>query len=213
MKHSVLVIGLGRFGTSVARELMRLGHDVLAVDRDERPVNEIAPLVTQALQVDASDVDGLKAIGAGEFDHAIVAISSDAEPSIFATMALKQLGVGNVVAKAGTPLHGSILERVGADRVVYPELEVGARVAHLFAYPSITDYIDVAPGFGIAMLRPPEPFIGKTLGELDLARRELSAVALRRGDKVTVNPANSERLVAGDQLILVGRDAGLGKLS
>jgi trk system potassium uptake protein TrkA len=212
MKHSVLVIGLGRFGTSAARELMRLGHDVLAVDRDEGPINEIAPVVTQALQVDASDVDGLKAIGASEFDHAIVAISSAAEPSIFATMALKQLGVRNVVAKAGTPLHGAILERVGADRVVYPEREIGARVAHLFPYPSVVDYMDIAPGFGITMLRPPAAFIGKTLGELDLGRRQLSPVALRRGDKVTVNPSPSERLADTDMLILVGRDSGLEKL-
>lgn len=212
MKHSVLVIGLGRFGTSAARELMRLGHDVLAVDRDEQPVNDIAPVVTQALQADASDVDALKAIGAGEFDHAIVAISSATEASIFATLALKQLGVRNVVAKAGTALHGTILERVGADRVVYPEREMGIRVAHIFAYPNVIDYIDTAPGFGISMLRPPSDSIGKTLSELDLGRRQLSPVALRRGDRVTVNPASSETIQEGDLLILVGRDSGLEHL-
>jgi trk system potassium uptake protein TrkA len=212
MKQSVLVIGLGRFGTSAARELMRLGHDVLAVDRDEQPVNDIAPVVTQALQADASDVDALKAIGAGEFDHAIVAISSATEASIFATLALKQLGVRNVVAKAGTALHGTILERVGADRVVYPEREMGVRVAHIFAYPNVIDYIDTAPGFGITMLRPPAGSIGKTLTELDLGRRQLSPVALRRGDRVTVNPASSEIIQDGDLLILVGRDSGLEHL-
>jgi trk system potassium uptake protein len=209
MKQSILVIGLGRFGTAAARELMRLGHDVLAVDRDEQRVNDIAPVVTHALQVDASDVDALKAIGAGEFDHAIVAISSAAEPSIFATMALKQLGVRNVVAKAGTSLHGTILERVGADRVVYPEREIGVRVAHIFAYPDVIDYIDIASGFGIAMLRPPAGSVGKTLADLDLGRRQLSPVALRRGDRVTVNPAPSETITEGDLLILVGRDSGL----
>lgn len=212
MKQSVLVIGLGRFGTSAARELMRLGHDVLAVDRDEQPVNDIAPVVTQALQADASDVDALKAIGAGEFDHAIVAISSATEASIFATLALKQLGVRNVVAKAGTALHGTILERVGADRVVYPEREMGVRVAHIFAYPNVIDYIDTAPGFGISMLRAPSESIGKTLTDLDLGRRELSPVALRRGDRVTVNPPSSEIIKDGDLLILVGRDSGLEHL-
>ena len=212
MKQSVLVIGLGRFGTSAARELMRLGHDVLAVDRDEQPVNDIAPVVTQALQADASDVDALKAIGANEFDHAIVAISSATEASIFATLALKQLGVRNVVAKAGTALHGTILERVGADRVVYPEREMGIRVAHIFAYPNVIDYIDTAPAFGIAMLRPPAGSVGKTLTELDLGRRQLSPVALRRGDRVTVNPALSETIQDGDLLILVGRDSGLEQL-
>jgi trk system potassium uptake protein TrkA len=213
MKQSVLVIGLGRFGSAAARELMRLGHDVLAVDRDEQPVNDIAPDVTHAVQADASDVDALKAVGAGDFDHAIVAISSAAEPSIFATMALKQLGVRNVVAKAGTSLHGSILERVGADRVVYPEREMGARVAHLFAYPNVLDYLDVAPSFGLVLLRPPESFVGRPLGELELpAKLQLSPIALRRGERVVVNPARDERIQPGDQLILIGRDAGLAQL-
>jgi trk system potassium uptake protein TrkA len=193
---------------------MRLGHEVLAVDHDEGLVNDLAPDVTHAVQLDASDIDALKAIGAGEFEHAIVAISGQAEPSIFATMALKQLGVANVVAKAGTALHGSILERVGADRVVYPEREMGARVAHLFAYPDVLDYLDVAPGFGLVMLRPPQAFVGKTLGELELPRRlQLSPIALRRGDKVTVNPHHSEQIKADDQLILIGRDEGLNRLS
>ena len=171
MKHSVLVIGLGRFGTAAARELMRLGHDVLAVDSDEAAVNEIAPEVTQALQLDAADLEALKGIGAGEFDHAIVAISGQGEPSVFATMALKQLGVGNVVSKAGTPLHGAILERVGADRVVFPEREMGVRIAHLFAYPNVIDYVDVAPGFGLVVVRPPAEFVGRSLRELDLGGR------------------------------------------
>lgn len=213
MKHSVLVIGLGRFGTAAARELMRLGHEVLAVDRDEALVNDVAADVTHAAQLDASDIDALRSIGAGDFEHAIVAISGDPQPSIFATMALKQLGVPNVVAKAGTSLHGQILERVGADRVVYPELEMGARVAHVFAHPDVVDYIDVAPGFGIVMLTPPDGFVGRTLGELDLpARLRLSPIALQRGDRVAVNPGRDERIEAGDQLILIGRDEGLARI-
>ena len=213
MKQSILVIGLGRFGWAAALELMRLGHDVMAVDRDETIVNDIAPEVTHALQLDATDVDALKGIGAGEFDHAIVAISGSAEPSVFTTMALKQLGVGNVVAKAGSALHGAILERVGADRVVYPEREMGVRVAHLFAYPNVVDYIDVSPEFGLVMLRPPAAFIGRTLRELDPAGRyQLTPVALRRGERLTVNPADDERIEAGDMLIVVGRDDGLARL-
>ena len=213
MKHSVLVVGLGRFGTSAAMELMRLGHEVLAVDRDEARVNDVAPDVTHAVQLDASDLDALTGIGAGEFEHAIVAMSGHTEPSIFATMALKQLGVRNVVAKAGSALHGSILERVGADRVVYPEREMGARVAHLFAYPIVLDYIDVAPGFGLVMLRPPESFVGRTIGELELPQKfQLSPIALRRGDRVVVNPHRDEKVAIGDLLILAGRDTGLAKL-
>ena len=207
MKQSVLVIGLGRFGSAAALELMALGHEVLAVDRDEARVNDIAPDVTHAVQADASDTDALQAIGAADFAHAIVAISSEAEPSIFATMALRNLGVENVIAKAGTALHGAILERVGATRVVYPEREMGARVAHSFDTRHVLDYLDVAPGFGIVRFIPPQGWIGKSLGELDLASRfNLTVIALRRGGNVTVNPGADQRIAADDELVLVGGD-------
>jgi trk system potassium uptake protein TrkA len=214
MAHSVLVVGLGRFGTAAALELMALGHEVLAVDVDERQVNDIAPNVTHAVEADASDEDALRSIGAGEFDHAIVAISGVTEASIFATMALRNLGVRSIIAKAATTLHGSILERVGADRVVYPEREMGTRVAHSFSIANIEDYLDVAPRFGIVKVRPPASFIGRTLRELDLAGRlSLTPIALRRGDNVTVNPHRDERIGDQDELILIGRDDRLARLS
>jgi len=213
MKHSVLVIGLGRFGTAAALELTALGHDVMAVDSDESRVNDLAAEVTQAFQLDASDEDALRSIGAGEFQHAIVAISSSSEASIFATMALKNLGVTNVIAKAASSLHGRILERVGADRVVYPEREMGARVGHTFSIPNVIDYIDVAPRFGIVKVKPPESFVGKTLRELDMANRfRLTPIALRRGAEVTVNPQRDEQVLATDELILIGLDEGLERL-
>lgn len=212
MKQSVLVIGLGRFGTAAARELMALGHDVLAIDRDEALVNEIAPDVTSAVQADASDSDALRALGAADFAHAFVAISGDVESSIFATMALRNLGVGNVIAKAGTPLHGSILERVGATRVVYPEGEMGARVAHAFADPNVIDYLDVAPGFGIVRFTSPPGWGGRTLGELDVAGRGLTVIALRRGDRLTISPGPDTRVESGDELVLIGADDGLAQL-
>jgi trk system potassium uptake protein TrkA len=213
MKQSILVIGLGRFGMAAARELMALGNEVLAIDSSEARVNEIAPEVTHAIELDASDEDALRAVGAGEFQHAIVAISTNVEASIFATMALKNLGVGNVIAKAATPLHGTILERVGADRVVYPEREMGTRVAHTFSIRTVIDYIDVAPGFGIVKVHPPRSFVGKTLKELDLANRfRLTPIALRRGNEVTVNPHRDDRIAATDELILIGLDARLEEL-
>jgi trk system potassium uptake protein len=214
MKTSVLVIGLGRFGSSAARELMKLGHEVLAIDSSETIVNDIAPEVTHAVQLDAADEAALRAIGAAEFDHAIVAISSGVEASIFATMALKKLGVRNVIAKAGNPLHGVILERVGASRVVYPEREMGQRVAHSFSVGNVLDYLDVAPRFGIVKVRPPEAFVGRTLKDLDLSGRlRLTPIALRRGDDVTVNPHRDEVVRASDELLLIGRDDKLEELS
>jgi trk system potassium uptake protein TrkA len=209
----VLVIGLGRFGTAAALELMALDHEVLAIDKDEALVNAIAPEVTHAIQLDASDDGALKAVGAADFEYAIVAISGSTEASIFATMALKNLGVRHVIAKAATGLHGSILERVGADRVAYPEREMGIRVAHTFSLRNVIDYIDVAPGFGIVKIHPPASFIGKTLRELDLTNRfKLTPVALRRGTKVTVNPHREETIAAGDELMLIGADAKLEEL-
>jgi trk system potassium uptake protein TrkA len=213
VRHQVLVIGLGRFGTAVALELTELGHEVLAVDRDEGVVNEIASKVTHAVQLDATDEDALRAVGAGDFRFAVVAISSAAEASIFATMALHDLGVGTVIAKASDALHGEILRRVGATRVVYPEREAGQRVAHLFAVPQVVDYLDVGPRYGIQKLHPPEAWIGRSLGQLDLpGRLKLTPIALRHGKDVTVNPRDVELIKEGDELILIGLDEKLEHL-
>jgi trk system potassium uptake protein TrkA len=206
-RQQVLVIGLGRFGTAVARELERLGHEVLAVDVSEQAVNDVARDVTHAVQLDASDENALRSVGADQFQTGIVAISSKAEPSIFATMVLKRLGVRNVIAKAGDRLHGEILTRVGADRVILPEQETGTRLAHSFNVPNVIDYLDVGPSFGIEKVRPPAAFVGKTLGELELKNRMgVTPIAIRRGQDVIINPAREERVAEGDELILIGRD-------
>jgi trk system potassium uptake protein TrkA len=213
MKSSILVIGLGRFGSAAARELEQLGNEVLAIDRDEAAVNEIAPEVTHAVQLDASDEAALRSVGAGEFEYAIVAISSVSEASIFATMALKNLGVRHVIAKAATPLHGAILERVGADRVVYPEREMGTSVAHSLAIPAVIDYLDVAPRFGIVKVTPPASFIGRSLKDIDLpGRLQVSPIALRRGTEVTFNPHRDMVIGAKDELILMGSDEHLEQI-
>lgn len=207
MKQQVLVVGLGRFGSAVARELHALGHEVMAVDASEATVNDIAPEVTHAVQLDASDEGALRAAGAAEFGTAVVAISSATEASIFATMALKRLGVPTVIAKASGALHGAILERIGADRVVYPEREAGIDVAHTFRIPHVLDYIDLAPRFGIAKISVPSTFVGRSMRELDLAARfKVTPIALRRGDNVTVNPHREEKLQDGDELVLIGLD-------
>jgi trk system potassium uptake protein len=211
--EQVVVIGLGRFGSAVALELERLGHEVLAIDRSEQRVNDIARDVTHALELDAADEDALRGAGAADFTTAIVAISSDAESSIFATMVLKRLGVRNVIAKAGSVLHGEILARAGADRVVFPERETGLRLAHSFNVPNVIDYLDVAPGFGIEKLRAPKSFIGRTLGDLNLkGTLGLVPIAVRRGSQVFVNPARDERIGETDELILIGRDEKLERL-
>jgi trk system potassium uptake protein len=210
MRQQVLVVGLGRFGSALARELHALGHEVMAVDASEETVNDVAADVTHAVQLDASDESALRAAGAAEFQTAVVAISSAVEASIFATMALKRLGVPMVIAKASSELHGAILDRIGADRVVYPEREAGIDVAHTFGIPNVLDYIDLAPRFGIAKISVPSTFVGLTLRELDLTTRfKVTPIALRRGQAVTVNPHREERLAEGDELVLIGLDEQL----
>lgn len=214
MGSQVMVVGLGRFGRSAAIELEALGHEVLAVDRDETLVSEIAPRVTHAVQLDATDPDALAAVGAGDFPYAIVAISSHAEASIVATMALREVGVGTIVAKAATELQGRILERVGAARVVYPERETGLRVAHTLQAPHVLHYLDLAPRYGVARVRPWSTAVGRTVGELDLGvTHRLNLIAILRGTTVLVNPHREERIMSSDELLLLGRDEQLARVS
>lgn len=209
-RRQVAVLGLGRFGQAVALELTRLGHDVLAVDRDERVVQSIADDVTHAVQADITDPDALEALGLADFDTAIVAVSETLEASIMATVLLRRIGVRRIIAKAAHDLHGSILEQVGAMRVVYPERETGFRVAHSFHAPGVQDYLDAAPGYGIARVAIAPSWAGKTIGEIDLAGScRLTALAVTRAGSVVLNPSPDELLRDGDALIVAGRDEDL----
>lgn len=213
MARQIMVLGTGRFGSAIARELERIGNEVLAMDRDPRAVEAIADHVTHALTADVTDQEILKGFGPEDFDAAVVAIGTDERSSIMATLILKRLGVRLVLSKAQNELHGEILSMVGADRVVYPERETGTRVAHSLLMPLVvTDYFDVGPGYGLAKLRAAK-MAGKTLEELDLRGSfGVTPLFLRRRDKVLMNPHREERLEAGDELTVAGRDDQLEKL-
>jgi trk system potassium uptake protein TrkA len=214
MGEQVIVVGLGRFGAAAARTLHALGHEILAVDAAEEVVNEIAPDVTHAVQADASDENALRALGAANFDTAVVAMSSNVEASIFATLALKRLGVRTVIAKAANEIHGEILERVGANRVVYAEREAGEAVAHTIRIPAAVEYLDLAPSHGIAKLRVPDWCVGRSLQEVDLAGRfRLSTLALVRANSVLVNPSRVEVLRSDDELVLLGNDDQIARVT
>jgi trk system potassium uptake protein TrkA len=212
VKRNVAVLGLGRFGQAVALELTRLGHEVLAVDADEKQVAAIAGEVTHAVQADLTDGDALAELGLGEFDTVIVAMSSSLEASVLATAHVRALGGRRIIAKVASDLHGSILRQVGATRVVLPERETGQRLARSFAAPAVLDYLDVAPGYGIARVRVDVGLDGRRVGELGLGERGLTLVALHRGGRVTLNPADGEQLRTGDDLIVAGRDEDLEHL-
>lgn len=208
-----MVVGVGRFGSAVARELERLGNEVLAVDRDSRAIEDIADDVTSAVSADVTVPETLQELGAADFDAAVVAIGADERSSILATVVLKRLGVRRIVAKAQNPLHGEILSMIGADRVILPESEAGTRVAHTLAMPMLVkEYFDVGPGYGLAKLDM-SAFAGKTLAELELrARYGVTPLFLRRKERVLVNPHETERIEPGDELTVAGRDELLEKL-
>jgi trk system potassium uptake protein TrkA len=212
-KRQVAVLGLGRFGATVARELTRLGHEVLAIDSDERTVQGLVDQVTHAVQADVTDEEALRELGIGDFDTVIIGVSSSLEASILATVLVQRLGVKRVLAKAANALHGSILEQVGASRAVYPEHETGTRLAHSFVAPGVRDYLDAAPGYGFARVAVPEAWIGRKLGELEPRKTcGLTPMALRRGGTITLNPHPSEALQPGDELIVAGLDEDLERL-
>jgi trk system potassium uptake protein len=212
-RRQVAVLGLGRFGSALARELARLGHDVLAVDSDERRVEELAAEVTHAAQADITDQEALQDLGLADFDTVIVAVSGQLEVSVLTTALLKRLRVRRIVSKAATDLHGSILQEVGAHRVVFPERDTGVRLAHSFAAPGVLDYLDVAPGYGLARVPVSEQWVGKTIAELDLQRScGVSVMILARGDTVLLLPEEAEALRPRDALIIAGRDEDLERL-
>ncbi|ACA59889.1 potassium channel family protein [Candidatus Desulforudis audaxviator] len=207
------VIGLGRFGSSVATTLARMGYDVLAVDTDEQKVERIVDRVTHAVQADALDDESLKALGMRNFDVVIVAIGHDMQASILTTVMLKEMGVRTVVAKANTELHGRVLARVGADKVVFPERDMGVRVARSLVSKNLLDHIDLSPDFSIVELVTPKDFVGKSLLEAGVrGRYGVNILAIRRGTEVLIAPGAKEVIREGDVLVAIGRNERLEKL-
>ena len=215
-KKQVIVIGLGRFGSNVARTLYRMGHDVLAVDLDERLVQEVMADVTYAIKADATNEAVLRELGVLNFDSAVVAVGSDIEANVMCTVLLKGLGVPYIAARARTTLHGKALERVGANRVIYPEREMGSRVARTLFNPDVIEYMELASGFGISKMKAPPALEGLTLKEAGLSgtrdKYSLSILAVRRGKDLILLPSEEERLRSGDLLILANKDDMLDRL-
>jgi trk system potassium uptake protein TrkA len=220
------VIGLGSFGMAIAQNLAERGYEVLAIDEDERRVEEAAEVVAQAILLDATDEKALMGVGIDEVDVAVVSIGQNTEASILVTLILKELGVSTVVAKALTPLQGRVLTKVGADRVVYPERDMGIRIAEGLVSPKIFDYIEVSPTHSIIELIAPNQFEGKSIREIDLRKRYgVDLVAIKRKipelaedgraefrEVVLVAPQPQEEIVQGDLLVLLGSYENLGKI-
>ncbi len=200
--NGILVLGLGRFGGAIAETLVELGHEVLAVDIDQKIVQSYAGRLTHVVEADTTDEEALRQIGADEFDCAVVAIGTDIEASILTTAVLVDLGVETIWAKAITAAHGRILERVGATRVVLPEHEMGERVAHLVVGRAL-NYIEFEDGFALVETKPPREYVGKTLGEAGIRKAHgVTVVCIKRRDE-DFTYATADTVIGADDLLIV----------
>ncbi|MCC6791144.1 MAG: TrkA family potassium uptake protein [Thermomicrobiales bacterium] len=207
LANRVAVIGLGRFGTSVARTLHDLGYEVTAIDSDQHRIEDASDFTSLAAQGDATDEDLLRSLDVGHSDVAIVSMSSNLEASILATLQLKRIGVPWVVAKARAELHGELLRRIGADRVILPERDAGVRLARSLAVRSINDYISLSPTSGVAKFIVPPHFTGKTIQDLlSACKAKLSVLLIKRGQTLIVSPSFVETIQPRDELVVVGPD-------
>jgi trk system potassium uptake protein len=207
------VIGLGRFGSSVALSLYRQGYDVMAVDTDEERIQKFSDEATHVVQADSTDENALNALGIRNFDVVVVAIGEDIQANVMTTLLLKELGVPYVVAKAKNSLHGRMLEKVGADKVVYPERDMGARVAHNIISRNVLDYIELSPNLSIVEVKAPQELIDKSLQEANLRPRfGINVVAIKRGEELNVSPKAEDTILAGDVLVVIGGNEGIQSL-
>ncbi|AZR73673.1 potassium uptake system protein [Anoxybacter fermentans] len=212
MKQFV-VIGLGRFGSSVARTLCQKGFDVLAIDIDEERVQALADEVTHAVQADATDEEAMKSLGIRNFDIAIISIGTDIHSNILTTLLVKELGVKYVVVKAQTELHGKVLTKIGADKVVYPERDMGVRVANSLISSNVLDLIEVSPEYTIAEVTASPKLYGHTLSDLQFRTRfGVNVIAIKNGDKINVTPRATDEIKKGDILIVIGENENLERL-
>lgn len=204
MKQFV-VIGLGRFGSSVARALYSMNHDILAIDKDEERVQEISDYVTHAVQADATDENVLKSLGLRNFDVAVVTTSMDIQSSILITLLCKEMGVRFVIAKAQNDLHAKVLYKIGADKVVFPERDMALRVAHNLVSSNILDYIEVAPDYSLVEIEALPRWVGCTLKELNMREKYgINVLAIKHGKDINVSPKGEDIINREDILVVIG---------
>ena len=206
MKRQYLVIGLGRFGTSLSTYLHSLGAEVMAVDKKEALVNEIADSVTYSLIADTTDEKVVKDMGVDQFDNVICAIGGDVEASLMTTLLMREFGAKHLTSKASTGLHGRLLEKIGADRVVYPERDMAYKLARDFqATPGIEELMTFTVNQKMFEFKAPAAFDKHTLKELHLRHSfGINVVAVRRGETILTSPGANELIFEGDGMLVVG---------
>lgn len=213
------IVGAGKFGASLAQSLVERGVEVLVIDRQRDVVDHMAGIVAKAMEGDATEEDTLDAAGFRDCDIAVVAVGSDMESSILTTLILKEMKIPCVIAKAASDVHGKVLQKVGADRVVYPDRDVAARLARSLVSPSVLDYVEVAEGISVIEIAAPMEFVGKTLGELQIRKKYgVTVLVLRRAkqdegkQETIVSPDADDTVELGDTIVIFGLDEKLRRL-
>ncbi|MEK4148555.1 MULTISPECIES: potassium channel family protein [Robertmurraya] len=210
VKKEFAVIGLGRFGGSIVRELAEEGMEVMAIDTKEDRVNEFSMIASHAVMGDTTDESVLKGLGIRNFDHVIVAIGDNIQASILTTLMLKELGVKHITVKAQNDYHEKVLLKIGADTVVHPERDMGKRIAHKMVSNSVLDYLELSDEHSIVEIVAGGALIGHTILELDIrAKYGINIVAIKRGNDINVSPQANEVILQNDVLIVIGADSDI----
>ena len=213
MKRTFTVVGLGAFGSTVARELSRLGNDVLCIDMNAERVNEIADDVTQAVVADARNEDTLRDLGVHESDAVVVAIGEDLEANILVTLTVKNMPKPEVWAKALNHNHHRILHKLGADHIVHPEHEMGMRLAHAMMYPEVVDYISLGHDVFTVEVRVSEKIAGQTMAAMKLEENDVRLLLVKHQRDILAPPPADYVFRIGDQLVLAGLLQNLRNIS
>ncbi|MCD8503152.1 MAG: TrkA family potassium uptake protein [Bacillaceae bacterium] len=210
MKKQFAVIGLGRFGGSVCRELYSMGHEVLAIDVNEDRVNDYSKHSTHAVVANGTDESALKSLGIRNFEHVIVAIGDNIQASILCTLLLKEMNVKSVWVKAQNQYHHKVAEKIGADRIIHPEQDMGIRIAHYLVSEKIIDYIELSPEYSIMEFIATDNVANYSIEALDIrAKYGCTILGIKRGDEVIISPSPDQFINSKDILIVVGHNKDL----
>ncbi|MBJ6362377.1 potassium channel family protein [Paenibacillus sp. GCM10012307] len=212
-KKQFAIIGMGRFGSSVARSLSEMGFQVLAIDSDEHRIQDIVNIVTYAVKADSTDEEAMRSIGIRNFDVVVVAIGQDIQSSILTTLILKDMGVSRIIVKAQNELHGKVLDKIGADKVIFPERDMGLRLAHHLISPNVLDFIELSKDHSIVEVQATAGIIGQSLKDLNVrAKYNCNVMAIKNGPHINISPNADDLLKPEDILVVVGKNKDLKSL-
>lgn len=215
MAKEFLIIGAGRFGLSVARTLYSQGHDVMVVDKNEALIQQISGEITNVVKADATSEASIKALGIEDFDAVVIAIGDDVQASIMAAILVVEMGAKKTLAKAQNETQGKVLTKIGINKVVFPERDMGQKLAHSLIAPTIIDMIELSDSYSVVEVSAPEEMIGQSLLKLNLrARYGVSVIALRRnnGGQTIISPVAEDLIQADDIIVAIGENKQLKKL-